>query len=79
MTFYFDSFSLHTHLIKEGFESVVSEGEFYLEINESDDKLIQFYKLVKFNTSDFTFIYNTLETINDEKKYEELLILFEDT
>lgn len=39
MTFYYDSFSLHTHLLNEGFDSMVSEGEFYLEIDENDKRL----------------------------------------
>ena len=61
MTFYFDSFSLHSHLLNEGFNSIVSEGEFYLEIDENDKRLNEFFKIVKFSVSDDQFIFNTLQ------------------
>ena len=63
ITFYYDSFSLHSHLLKEGFDSIVSEGEFYLEIDENDKRLNEFFKIVKFNLSDHQFIFNTLQEI----------------
>ena len=76
MTFYYDSFSLHSHLLKEGFDSIVSEGEFYLEIDENDKRLNEFFKIVKFNLSDHQFIFNTLQEIEDEKTQDELYDLF---
>jgi len=76
MTFYYDSFSLHSHLLKEGFDSIVSEGEFYLEIDENDKRLNEFFKIVKFNLSDHQFIFNTLQEIENEKTQDELYDLF---
>lgn len=76
MTFYYDSFSLHSHLLKDGFDSMVSEGEFYLEIDENDKRLNEFFRIVKFNVSDDQFIFNTLEEIENEKKRDELYDLF---
>lgn len=76
MTFYYDSFSLHSHLLKEGFDSIVSEGEFYLEIDENDKRLNEFFKIVKFNLSDHQFIFNTLQEIENEKTQDELYNLF---
>ena len=76
MTFFYDSFSLHSHLLKEGFDSVVSEGEFYLEIDENDKRLNEFFKIVKFNLSDHQFIFNTLQEIENEKTQDELCDLF---
>ena len=76
MTFFYDSFSLHTHLLNEGFDSIVSEGEFYLELNENDRRFNEFFKIVKFNLSDHQFIFNTLEEIENEKKQVELYDLF---
>tara|TARA_B100002019_G_scaffold281018_1_gene284621 strand:- start:420 stop:668 length:249 start_codon:yes stop_codon:yes gene_type:complete len=76
LTFFYDSFSLHTHLLNEGFDSMVSEGEFYLEIDENDKRLNEFFKIVKFNVSDDQFIFNTFEEIEDEKKQDELYDLF---
>lgn len=72
MTFYYDSFSLHSHLLNEGFDSIVSEGEFYLEIDENDKRLNEFFRIVKFNVSDDQFIFNTLEEIENEKTQDEL-------
>lgn len=72
MTFYYDSFSLHSHLLKDGFDSMVSEGEFYLEIDENDKRLNEFFRIVKFNVSDDQFIFNTLEEIENEKTQDEL-------
>ena len=76
MTFYYDSFSLHSHLLNEGFVSIVSEGEFYLEIDENDKRLNEFFKIVKFNLSDHQFIFNTLQEIENEKTQDELYDLF---
>ena len=76
MIFYYDSFSLHSHLLKEGFDSIVSEGEFYLEIDENDKRLNEFFKIVKFNLSDHQFIFNTLQEIENEKTQDELYDLF---
>ena len=76
MTFYYDSFSLHSHLLKEGFDSIVSEGEFYLEIDENDKRLNEFFKIVKFNLSDHQFIFNTLQEIENETTQNELYDLF---
>jgi len=76
MTFFYDSFSLHTHLLNEGFDSIVSEGEFYLELNENDRRFNEFFKIVKFNLSDHQFVFNTLEEIENEKKQVELYDLF---
>ena len=76
MTFYYDSFSLHSHLLKEGFDSIVSEGEFYLEIDENDKRLNKFFKIVKFNLTDHQFIFNTLQEIENEKTQDELYDLF---
>jgi|TARA_B110000240_G_scaffold177960_1_gene206990 hypothetical protein len=76
MTFYYDSFSLHSHLLNEGFHSIVSEGEFYLEIDENDKRLNEFFKIVKFNLSDHQFIFNTLQEIENEKTQDELYDLF---
>ena len=76
MTFYYDSFSLHSHLLKEGFDSIISEGEFYLEIDENDKRLNEFFKIVKFNLSDHQFIFNTLQEIENEKTQDELYDLF---
>ena len=76
MTFFYDSFSLHTHLLSEGFDSIVSEGEFYLELNENDRRFNEFFKIVKFNLSDHQFVFNTLEEIENEKKQVELYDLF---
>ncbi len=76
MTFYYDSFSLHSHLLKTGFDSIVSEGEFYLEIDENDKRLNEFFKIVKFNLSDHQFIFNTLQEIENEKTQDELCDLF---
>jgi hypothetical protein len=76
MTFYYDSFSLHSHLLNEGFYSIVSEGEFYLEIDENDKRLNEFFKIVKFNLSDHQFIFNTLQEIENEKTQDELYDLF---
>jgi len=76
MTFYYDSFSLHSHLLKDGFDSMVSEGEFYLEIDENDKRLNEFFRIVKFNVSDDQFIFNTLEEIENEKIQDELYDLF---
>ena len=76
MTFYYDSFSLHSHLLKDGFDSMVSEGEFYLEIDENDKRLNEFFKIVKFNLSDHQFIFNTLQEIENEKTQDELYDLF---
>ena len=76
MTFYYDSFSLHSHLLKEGFDSIVSEGEFYLEIDENDKRLNEFFKIVKFNLSDHQFIFNKLQEIENEKTQDELYNLF---
>jgi len=76
MTFYYDSFSLHSHLLKEGFDSIVSEGEFYLEIDENDKRLNEFFKIVKFNLSDHQFIFNTLQEIENEKTQDKLYDLF---
>lgn len=76
MTFYYDSFSLHSHLLKDGFDSMVSEGEFYLEIDENDKRLNEFFRIVKFNVSDDQFIFNTLEEIENEKTQDELYDLF---
>jgi hypothetical protein len=78
MTFFYDSFSLHSHLIKEGFDSTVSEGEFFLEIDENDNRLKEFFKIVKFNLSNFTFISNTFEMIEDDVKRDELTVLFDE-
>ena len=72
MTFFYDSFSLHSHLLKDGFDSMVSEGEFYLEIDENDKRLNEFFRIVKFNVSDDQFIFNTLEEIENEKTQDEL-------
>ena len=76
MTFFYDSFSLHTHLLSEGFDSIVSEGEFYLEIDENDQRSNEFFKIVKFNVSDDQFIFNTFEEIENEKKRDDLYDLF---
>lgn len=76
MTFFYDSFSLHTHLLNEGFDSIVSEGEFYLELNENDRRFNKFFKIVKFNLSDHQFVFNTLEEIENKKKQVELYDLF---
>ena len=76
MTFFYDNFSLHTHLLNKGFDSIVSEDEFYLEIGENDKRLNEFFKIVKFNLSDYQFIFNTLEEIENEKKQDELYYLF---
>ena len=76
MTFYYDSFSLHSHLLKDGFDSMVSEGEFYLEIDENDKRLNEFFRIVKFNISDDQFIFNTLEEIENKKTQDELYDLF---
>jgi len=76
MTFYYDSFSLHSHLLKDGFDSMVSEGEFYLEIDENDKRLNEFFKIVKFNLTDHQFIFNTLQEIENEKTQDELYDLF---
>ena len=74
MTFYYDSFSLHSHLLNEGFDSTVSEGEFLLEID--DKRLNEFLQIVKFNLSDHQFIFNTLQEIENEKTQDELYDLF---
>ena len=76
MTFFYDSFLLHTHLLNEGFDSIVSEGEFYLKLNENDRRFNEFFKIVKFNLSDHQFVFNTLEEIENEKKQVELYDLF---
>ena len=76
ITFYYDSFSLHSHLLNEDFDSIVSEGEFYLEIDENDKRLNEFFKIVKFNLSDHQFIFNTLQEIENEKTQNELYDLF---
>ena len=76
MTFFYASFSLHTHLLNEGFDSIVSEGEFYLELNENDRRFNKFFKIVKFNLSDHQFIFNTLQEIENEKTQDELYNLF---
>ncbi|MGC6526419.1 MAG: hypothetical protein ACON30_09100, partial [Flavobacteriaceae bacterium] len=64
------------HLLNEGFDSIVSEGEFYLEIDENDKRLNEFFKIVKFNLSDHQFIFNTLQEIENEKTQDELYNLF---
>ena len=58
------------------FDSIVSEGEFYLEIDENDKRLNEFFKIVKFNLSDHQFIFNTLQEIENEKTQDELYDLF---
>ena len=70
MTFYYDSFSLHSHLLNEGFDSTVSESKFLLEID--DKRLNEFLQIVKFNLSDHQFIFNTLQEIENEKTQDEL-------
>ncbi|MGC6284839.1 MAG: hypothetical protein ACON4X_04215, partial [Polaribacter sp.] len=64
------------HLLNEGFDSIVSEGEFYLEIDENDKRLNEFFKIVKFNLSDHQFIFNKLQEIENEKTQDELYNLF---
>ena len=51
---------------------MVSEGEFYLEIDENDKRLNEFFRIVKFNVSDDQFIFNTLEEIENKKTQDEL-------
>mgnify|MGYP005707895713 FL=1 len=63
-------------MLNEGFDSTVSEGEFYLEIDENDKRLNEFFKIVKFNLSDHQFIFNTLQEIENEKTQDELYNLF---
>ena len=63
-------------MLNEGFHSIVSEGEFYLEIDENDKRLNEFFKIVKFNLSDHQFIFNTLQEIENEKTQDELYDLF---
>ena len=63
-------------MLNEGFDSIVSEGEFYLEIDENDKRLNELFKIVKFNLSDHQFIFNTLQEIENEKTQDELYDLF---
>ena len=63
-------------MLNKGFDSIVSEGEFYLEIDENDKRLNEFFKIVKFNLSDHQFIFNTLQEIENEKTQDELYDLF---
>ena len=63
-------------MLNEGFDSIVSEGEFYLEIDENDKRLNEFFKIVKFNLSDHQFIFNTLQEIENEKTQDEFYDLF---
>ena len=63
-------------MLNEGFDSIVSEGEFYLEIDENDKRLNELFKIVKFNLSDHQFIFNTPQEIENEKTQDELYDLF---
>ena len=76
MTFFYDSFSLHSQLIKKGFNSIISEEEFYLDIDENDIRLKEFFEIVKLNLSDHQFIFNTLQEIENEKNQDELYAMF---
>ena len=69
MTFFYDSFSLHTKLLSEGFEPTVAEGEFLIEFNENDPRFTKFLEFVKFAVPHlpYQFVYNTLEEIEDDE------------
>jgi len=69
MTFFYDSFSLHTKLLSEGFEPEVLEGEFSIEFKENDPRFIKFLECVKFAVPHlpYQFVYNTLEEIEDDE------------
>jgi len=76
MTFFYDSFSLHTKLLSEGFESEVLEGEFSIEFKENDPRFIKFLECVKFTVPNlpYQFVYNTLEEIEDDETSASLWI-----
>ena len=69
MTFFYDSFSLHTKLLSEGFEPEVLEGEFSIEFKETDPRFIKFLECVKYAVPNlpYQFVYNTLEEIEDDE------------
>ena len=76
MTFFYDSFSLHTKLLSEGFEPEVLEGEFSIEFKENDPRFIKFLECVKFAVPNlpYQFVYNTLEEIEDDETSASLWI-----
>lgn len=63
-------------MLKEKFNSIISEGEFYLELKETDKRLEEFFKIVKFNLSDYQCVFNTIQEIENEKTQDELYELF---